>query len=92
MRNDTQDGGVSQVAFQLDLARLAEIDVLVKEKVFRSRAEALRTAVDEFVARRREERIDAELAAGYGARPPGAEEQAWAELSVEGLRTADLEW
>lgn len=84
--------GVTQVAFQLDQQRLVEIDLMVERHEFRSRAEALRAAVGEFVARRREERIDAELTAGYAARPSGEEERSWAELSVEGLRTADLEW
>lgn len=58
---------------------------------FHSRAEALRTAVGEMLARRREAKIDAELAAGYGGRPPG-QQDAWAKLSVEGLTAADLDW
>jgi hypothetical protein len=37
---------------------------------YRSRAEALRAAVQEFVARHEQLRIDAALAAGYGAVPP----------------------
>lgn len=82
----------TQVAFQIDNQRLAEIDELVAEHEFRSRAEALRAAVQEFLAQRREARIDAQLDAGYGARPPGDEEKAWAELSVAGLRAADLDW
>lgn len=83
---------VTQVAFQLDHQRLVEIDLMVERHEFRSRAEVLRAAVAEFVARRREERIDAQLAAGYAAQPSGAEERSWAELSVKGLRAADLEW
>lgn len=59
---------------------------------FRSRAEVLRTAVNEIPARRREAEIDAELAAGYGAAPSAQEDEAWAELSVEGLKAADLDW
>lgn len=59
---------------------------------FRSRAEVLRTAVHEFMARRREVEIDTALAAGYGMQPPGPDAEAWAELSVEGLETADLDW
>lgn len=82
----------TQVAFQVDNERLAEIDALVHDREFRSRAEALRAAVGEFLARRREERIDAELEAGYRAHPEGAEEEAWARISVEGLRAADLDW
>lgn len=83
---------VTQIAFQVDNERLAEIDELVSEHVFRSRAEAMRAAVAEFLVRRREARIDAQLEAGYRAHPPGEEEKAWAELSVEGLRAADLDW
>ena len=82
----------TQVAFQIDNRRLAEIDELVTDQEFRSRAEALRAAVGEFLARRREARIDAQLEAGYAAVPQGAEEAAWAAISVEGLRAADLEW
>lgn len=84
--------GVTQVAFQVDNERLAEIDRLVQDKEFRSRAEALRAAVAEFLAHRRETWIDAQLDAGYRAHPPGAEETAWANISVEGLRAADLDW
>ncbi len=83
---------VTQVAFQLDRQRLIEVDLMVERHEFRSRAEALRAAVNEFLARRREERIDAELEAGYRARPNGDEERSLAELSVEGLRSADLDW
>lgn len=82
----------TQVAFQVDNERLAEIDELVAAHEFRSRAEALRAAVGEFLANRREARIDAQLAAGYGAVPPGPEDDVWAEASREGLRSADLEW
>lgn len=82
----------TQVAFQIDNGRLAEIDALVAEHEFRSRAEALRAAVQEFVARRRDAKIDAELAAGYGVHPPGDEEDAWADTSIDGLTAADLEW
>ncbi len=82
----------TRVAFQIDNQRLAEIDELVSDHEFRSRAEALRAAVGEFLARRREARIDAQLEAGYREHPQGAEEAAWANISVEGLRAADLEW
>lgn len=83
---------VTQVAFQLDNVQLAEIDELVADREFRSRAEALRAVVAEFLHRRREERIDAQLEAGYRAHPQGAEEDAWAEVSIRGLKAADLDW
>lgn len=82
---------VTQVAFQIDNDTLSEIDALVSSE-FPSRAEVLRTAVHEMLARRREAAIDAALIAGYGVHPPAQEDQAWAELSVEGLQAADLDW
>lgn len=82
---------VTQVAFQIDNEILSKIDVLVPGE-FRSRADVLRTAVRELLARRHEAEIDAELAAGYGVQPPAHEDDAWADLSVDGLRAADLDW
>lgn len=64
----------------------------MRDKEFRSRAEALRAPVAEFLARRREERIDAQLEAGYAPVPQGPEDVVWAEASRKGLRAADLEW
>lgn len=84
--------GSTQVAFQIDDERLAEIDALVAAAEFKSRAEALRAAVAELLARRREARIDAQLAAGYAVVPPGPEDDVWAEASRDGLRAANLEW
>ena len=82
---------VTQVAFQIDNETLGQVDALVSSE-FRSRAEVLRTAVHEMLARRHKAEIDAELAAGYGVRPPAREDEVWADLSVEGLQTADLDW
>lgn len=82
---------VTQVAFQIDNETLSQIDALVSSE-FRSRAEVLRTAVREMLARRHEAEIDAKLATGYGVQPPAREDEAWAELSVEGLQAADLDW
>lgn len=82
---------VTQVAFQLDNRTLGEIDELAAAQSS-SRAEVLRTAVSELLERRREAAIDAQLEAGYAAKPPSREDQAWAELSVEGVRAADLDW
>lgn len=83
---------VTQVAFQIYDDELEQLDAVVAQGEFRSRAEVLRTAVREFLTRRREAQIDADLAAGYGATPPGPEDEAWAELSVDGLRAANLDW
>lgn len=84
-------GEVKQIAFQLDVASLAAIDALTPQE-FTSRAEVLREAVHAWLARRRDEAIDAALATGYGLAPPGAEEETWAERSLEGLKAADLDW
>ncbi|MGQ0573999.1 MAG: ribbon-helix-helix domain-containing protein [Pseudonocardia sp.] len=83
---------VTQVAFQLSDEQLAEIDELVAAREFRSRAEALRAAVLAFLRQRREERIDAQLEAGYAAVPQGPEDDAWVEASRAGLRAANLDW
>ncbi len=82
---------VTQVAFQLDNESLRRVDALAAT-TSRSRAHVLRTAVHELLRAQREAAIDAHLAAGYGAEPPGPELDAWAELSIEGLRDADLDW
>lgn len=83
--------GVTQVAFQLDDESLLRLDELAAG-ASSSRAEILRIAVREMLARHREAAIDAQLAAGYDAKPPGPEVDAWAELSIEGLAAADLDW
>ena len=82
---------VTQVAFQLDNESLRRIDELAATESS-SRAAILRAAVRELLRTRREAAIDAQLAAGYAADPPGLEEQAFGELSIEGLRAADLDW
>lgn len=82
---------VTQVAFQLDTSAVETLDALAAETSV-SRASLLRTAVAELLARRREAAIDAALARGYGDHRPANEEDAWAELSKEGLAAADLDW
>ncbi len=83
--------GATQIAFQLDNESLRQVDELAAARSW-SRAEVLRVAVSEMLATRREAMIDAQLAAGYGAQPADAEQEAWAEASVDALRTADLDW
>lgn len=82
---------ITQIAFQLDNESLRAVDEVAKA-TSRSRAAVLRSAVHELLRAERETAIDARLAAGYGAVPPGPEAGAWAELSIEGLRDADLDW
>jgi predicted transcriptional regulator len=82
---------VTQVAFQLDDQSLATLDELAKASA-QSRAEVLRSAVREFLNRRREEQIDAQIAAAYADLPAGAEQDASAAASRAGLEAADLDW
>lgn len=82
---------VKQVAFQIDIDSLAAIDALTPSE-FSSRAEVIRVAVHDWLARRREEAVDAALAKGYGISPTGTEEDAWADRSLEGLEAANLDW
>jgi predicted transcriptional regulator len=80
-----------QVAIQIDSDVLAEVDVLAARD-HRSRAEVIRVALGDWLAHQREAAVDVALARGYGERPPGREEEQWAELSVEGLKAAELDW
>ncbi len=84
-------GKAKQVAIQIDVESLNEIDAL-KGKEFSSRAEVIRVAVHEWLARRRAREVDAALERGYGATPPSGEESVWADLSLEGLQDAKLDW
>jgi len=84
-------GKVKQVAFQIDVSTLRAIDAL-KGKEFSSRAEVIRVAVDEWLARRRNKEVDKALAKGYGDMPQADEESVWADLSLEGLKDAKLDW
>jgi Arc/MetJ-type ribon-helix-helix transcriptional regulator len=82
---------MTQVAFQLPDEHLAAIDAMVPDE-YASRAEAIRAAVAQWLRQIEEKRIDAALAAGYAVVPLGEEESAWAEISVEALDMAGLEW
>gem|GEM_PF-6917905 len=82
---------VKQIAFQIDIDALREIDAF-KGREFGSRAEVIRAAVHEWLARRRNEEVDKALAKGYDAVPQADEEQVWADISLEGLQDAKLDW
>lgn len=84
-------GKVTQVAFQIDNDSLAEVDREARRRAV-PRAEVLRLAVRGFLAAQREVDIDARLAAGYGVAPVEAAEDVLADLSLEGLVAADLDW
>src|SRR5262249_55860424 len=79
---DFSMGKTTQVAFQIDDESLAEIDALVTSQ-YRSRAEVIRVALHDWLARRRSEQVDAALARGYEVTPIGPDEDVWAELSVQ---------
>jgi Arc/MetJ-type ribon-helix-helix transcriptional regulator len=82
---------MTQVAFQLPDEDLEAIDAMVPGE-FASRAEALRDAVRQWLKGIEEQRIDAALAVGYSLVPQGADEAAWADLSIEGLAAGELDW
>lgn len=84
-------GKTTQVAFQIDDDSLTEIDALVTGQ-YRSRAEVIRVAVHDWLARRHAEQVDVVLARGYGVTPTGPDEDVWAELSVQGLEAGELDW
>jgi len=84
-------GKSKQVAFQIDIDSLNAIDAL-KGGEFSSRAEIIRTAVEDWLARRRAKLLDEALAKGYRASPQTDETNAWADLSLEGLENAKLDW
>ncbi|MGH2707728.1 MAG: ribbon-helix-helix protein, CopG family [Actinomycetota bacterium] len=80
-----------QVAFQIDNEDLEAIDALTVSE-FASRAEVIRVAIHDWLARRRAEAVDAALAEGYRLYPPSGPEEAWADRSLEGLDAAHLDW
>lgn len=82
---------VTQIAFQIDDDTLAALDRLASERSV-ARAEVLRMAVREFLGSHREAEIESHLARGYSERPPGNSEAELAEVSIDGLRAADLDW
>lgn len=80
---------VTQVAFQLDNDSLAAVDELAAG---RPRAALLRAAVHQYLAVRRERQVDAELARGYDAEPPGDDVLGMAAASSRGLAASGLDW
>lgn len=82
---------VKQIALQIDTESLAAIDALTPSE-YPSRAEVIRVAVHDWLARRRAEAVDDALAKGYGVLPQGQEEDVWAERSLEGLEASQLDW
>lgn len=88
---DQSMGKSKQIAFQIDIDSLNAVDAL-KGAEFSSRAEIIRVAVEDWLARRRAKLLDEALEKGYRANPQTDESNAWADLSVEGLEDAKLDW
>jgi len=76
--------GVAKVTISIEADLLRQIDRLVKERVFESRSQAVRAAVDEKL-----ERLDKDRLARECAKLDPVEERAYADLGLN----ADLkEW
>ena len=74
--------GVAKVTISIESDLLRQIDRLVKERVFESRSQAVRAAVDEKL-----ERLDKDRLARECAKLDPVEERAYADLGLN----ADLE-
>jgi metal-responsive CopG/Arc/MetJ family transcriptional regulator len=74
--------GVAKVTISIEADLLRQIDRLVKERVFESRSQAVRAAVDEKL-----ERLDKDRLARECAKLDPVEERAYADLGLN----ADLE-
>lgn len=84
--------GVIQVAFQVPVDDLRRLDATVPSE-FPSRAAALRSILDEWLANRRSEEIDRQLLRGYAAVPETTQfTAALSDVAIEGLHAADLDW
>lgn len=82
----------TQIAFQVSATDLERIDAMVPDQ-FPSRAAALRSAVHDWLERRRDEQIDQALERGYADVPEDDElTTAMAKASRRSLEAADLDW
>ncbi|CAN5216410.1 hypothetical protein BH23ACT9_BH23ACT9_10950 [soil metagenome] len=82
----------TQVAFQLSDEELRQLDESVPAE-FPSRAAALRSAVHEWLERRRQAQIDAHLEAGYAAVPEDiGMTEGLAAVNRDALAEAGLDW
>lgn len=82
---------VKQIAFQIDNDELDDLDSHVGDE-FRSRAAVIRAAVHEWLKQKRREKVDLLYAQEYARAPETPDEAAFADVSVEALESADLDW
>lgn len=80
-----------QIAVMLPDDQVHELDRLVPG-TFRSRAEAVRVAVDRLLRERRAEALDAAYARGYEAVAATADEVSWAHDTRSRRLWEDLDW
>ena len=71
-----------QVPIRLSSALLADLDELVRNGVYRSRAAAIRAGIEAIVEADRQRRIDREIVAGYTRHPPTEAEEHAAYASM----------
>lgn len=71
-----------QVPIRLSSALLADLDELVQNGVYRSRASAIRAGIEAIVKAEQERRINRQIAAGYTRHPPTEAEERAAHASM----------
>ena len=71
-----------QVPVRLSSTLLADLDELVRNGVYRSRASAVRAGIETIVEAERQRRIDQQIVAGYTRCPPTEAEERAAHASV----------
>lgn len=71
-----------QVPIRLSSDSLADLDELVRDGVYRSRAAAIRAGIEAIVEADRQRRIDRQIVAGYTRRPPTEAEARAARASM----------
>jgi Arc/MetJ-type ribon-helix-helix transcriptional regulator len=75
------------ITLRVSQERLAQIDAIVGNGGYRSRAALLNDAIDRLLADVERERIDRAIVEGYTRMPQTDEELAWAEQStIESIR------
>ena len=77
-----------QIAVRVPTWLLSDVDELVSDGVYPSRAALARAGIEELTVRERARLVDDAIAEGYRLRPPSAGEQ---HSAVESLRDAILE-
>jgi len=80
-----------QLVTRVDDELAASVDELVAAGVVGSRSDAVRIGLERLVDRHRRDRIGAQIAAGYSARPQSEAEMGWADASSERM-IADEPW